>query len=204
MNPSPPPSPAARGPGRPARPPDPRRLDVVRFAAAGAELDGTLGAPALRRLTEDAPLVDDAVVRWALRGEQRRSGAAEPQNWLHLQASVDVVLTCQRCLQPLRQALVVERDLRFVADEAEAERLDEDSDDDVLALPGRGLDVPALVEDELILALPLVPRHERCPKPLPGSAPEAAPDAGLTAPATRRPFEVLRALREPPDAASDD
>jgi uncharacterized protein len=62
--------------------------------------------------------------------------------------------------------------LRFVGDEAQAEALDEHSDDDVLALSA-ALDLHALVEDELILALPLVPRHARCPQPLPMSAGEA-------------------------------
>jgi uncharacterized protein len=34
------------------------------------------------------------------------------------------------------------------------------------------LDLRPLIEDELILALPLVPRHASCPKPLPMSAGE--------------------------------
>jgi uncharacterized protein len=33
----------------------------------------------------------------------------------------------------------------------------------------RSLDLVSLVEDELLLALPLVPRHEVCPQPLPMS-----------------------------------
>ena len=48
---------------------------------------------------------------------------------------------------------------------------DEDSDEDVLALTP-SLDLLPLVEDELILALPLVPRHEACPQPLAMSAGE--------------------------------
>jgi uncharacterized protein len=36
----------------------------------------------------------------------------------------------------------------------------------VLALEP-ALDLKELVEDELLLALPLVPRHEVCPEPLP-------------------------------------
>ena len=60
----------------------------------------------------------------------------------------------------------VERRFLFVAGEDAAAALDAESEDDVLALePGAR---PAeLVEDELLLALPLVPRHEVCPEPLP-------------------------------------
>ena len=65
--------------------------------------------------------------------------------------------------------LDVQPSLRFVHGEAQAEALDEDSDEDVLALTP-SLDLLPLIEDELILALPLVPRHEVCPQPLPMSA----------------------------------
>ena len=56
----------------------------------------------------------------------------------------------------------VERRIRFVDGEDAGGALDADSDDDVLALTP-ALDLHELVEDELLLALPLVPRHEVCP-----------------------------------------
>ena len=99
---------------------------------------------------------------------------------LQLQARTALQLTCQRCLQPMTVPLDVQPSLRFVHGEAQAEALDEDSDEDVLALTP-SLDLLPLIEDELILALPLVPRHEVCPQPLPMSAGEdelaAADDA---------------------------
>ena len=70
---------------------------------------------------------------------------------------------------------------------AEAAQLDEHSEDDVLALPQR-LDLHELLEDELILALPIVPRHGVCPQALPLAAvPEAE--------AAPNPFAALAALR---------
>ena len=61
----------------------------------------------------------------------------------------------------------------------------------MLAL-GPPLDVLELIEDELILALPLVPRHEpHCPVPL--AAPEGAVSA---APEEPHPFAALAALRK--------
>ena len=53
----------------------------------------------------------------------------------------------------------------------------------MLAL-SRALDLRELVEDELLLALPLVPRHEVCPEPAAVSTPE--PEAPASAP-TRSP-----------------
>jgi uncharacterized protein len=84
----------------------------------------------------------------------------------------------------------VDRWLRFVGDEAEAAELDADSDDDVLAL-ARWMNLRDLVEDELLLALPLVPRHERCPEPLP-FVPEAEGSEAL-----EHPFAALERLRGP-------
>ena len=65
----------------------------------------------------------------------------------------------------------------------------DDSEDDVLALT-RALDLRELVEDELLLALPIVPRHEVCPEPLPQPADDAAP-----AEPAPHPFAALAALK---------
>jgi uncharacterized protein len=172
------------------RPHDPLRLDVVAFAADGAELSGEWPAPGLPRFAsgqtapQDVPL---AGVRWQARGERRKLAVGEPQVWLHLKATTTAWLTCQRCLQPFEQALVADRRFRFVADEAQAEALDAESEDDVLATP-RWLDVRELAEDELLLALPLVPRHAVCPEPLPNAAEPAAE-------ADEHPFSLLRQLK---------
>jgi uncharacterized protein len=174
---------------------DPRRLDVRPFAEAGAALEGELPQRSLTRLVESLlPLPGDgepAAVRWRATGEVRPVAGGPPQVWLRLRAETEVALECQRCLQPMRQSLTVDRAFRFAADEDEAARLDEELDDDVLVL-SRAFDLPALVEDELILALPIVPRHEDCPQPLP--LPAAAPDADDAAP---NPFAALAALRRP-------
>ncbi|HRD84304.1 MAG TPA: DUF177 domain-containing protein [Rubrivivax sp.] len=120
-----------------------------------------------------------------------------PQPWLHLEAQACLEMQCQRCLGAVVVALSVDRDFRFVMGEDEAARQDEQSDEDVLPL-ARELDLQALVEDELILALPLVPRHDRCPSPLTsGTTPDSPPpDAAQSAGAgtSHRPFEVLATL----------
>lgn len=129
-------------------------------------------------------------VDWSAQGSPMPAAGGPPGVWLHLQASVSVVLQCQRCLQALEHNLVVDRHFRFVRSAQDAERLDESADEDVLVLTPR-LDLHELLEDELILALPLVPRHQgSCPAPLPQPADE------LSAPAAApNPFAVLAALR---------
>jgi uncharacterized protein len=110
--------------------------------------------------------------------------------WLHIEASTQVMLECQRCLGPFAVDVGAKRSFLFVHGENTAAELDSDSEDDVLALT-RSLDVPELIEDELLLALPLVPRHETCPVPLPAAGSAASPE-DEDAP---HPFAALAALK---------
>ena len=154
---------------------DPHRLDMAAFAQADGWLEGDWPLARMPRLLQDAlPLSTDSPaqqVRWSARGARRPVSGGEAEIRLHLQAHTALDLTCQRCLQPMTVQLQVQPTLRFVRGEDRAEALDEDSDEDVLALTP-SLDLLSLVEDELILALPLVPRHGACPQPLPMSAGE--------------------------------
>jgi len=116
---------------------------------------------------------------------------AAAQMWLHVGASTDLPLECQRCLKPVDVPLAIERSFLFVHGEDAAAQLDTDSEDDVLALT-RTLDLRELIEDELLLALPIVPRHELCRVPLVAPADEA--EAVEEKP---NPFAALAALKRP-------
>jgi len=172
---------------------DPRHLDVEAFAKEAGELDGEWPLPALVRLADAAhaearPSEADPV-SWHAKGERRTVRGGEPQTWLHLRADARLSLVCQRCLGPVDARIESQRSFLFVAGEDAAAQLDADSEDDVLALT-RSLDLRELVEDELLLALPLVPRHELCPEPLP--VPDDAPEAADERP---NPFAALAALK---------
>ncbi|MEQ1682314.1 MAG: YceD family protein [Burkholderiaceae bacterium] len=149
---------------------DPFRLEVQAFAKEAGHLAGRWPLMQLLRVAEsalgDAEERRAAEVIWSARGEQRAAPGGELQTWMHVKAGTVVSLECQRCLQPMAVALAVERSFLFVHGEDAAAQLDADSEDDVLALT-RSLDLRELVEDELLLAMPIVPRHEVCPVPLP-------------------------------------
>jgi uncharacterized protein len=168
---------------------DPRALELLAFCRSGATLQGAWPQAGMVRLAGSLAAPADADVAWTASGRLRPVAGGEAEVWLHLTAGTNVLLECQRCLQPMTQALRVDRAFRFVRGEAEAARLDEELEDDVLELPPR-LDLHALVEDELILALPLVPRHDRCPAPLPLPV-----GAEVAAAAPPHPFAALAALR---------
>ncbi len=175
---------------------DPLRLDVAAFAAAGASLSGHWPVTSLPRIagsaSADAPAAADERVEWSADGEQRRREGSPAEVWLRLRARVRLGLQCQRCLSPLIETIECDRWLRFVAGAQQAESLDAESEDDVLELT-RQLDLRELVEDELLLALPIVPRHGVCPRPIERPA---TPPEPVDAPAVH-PFAVLQALKGP-------
>jgi uncharacterized protein len=161
---------------------DPLHLNVAHFAAdagdaagdwpvaelprlADSECPVDAGSPLKHAVNADSPKLPTRRVRWHAVGSLRRVGG-EDQVWLHLQADADVVLQCQRCLLPLAAAVHVDRRFRFVADENAATALDDEIEDEVLVL-AKSLNLRDLVEDEMLLALPLVPRHDACPEAVP-------------------------------------
>jgi uncharacterized protein len=75
----------------------------------------------------------------------------------------DVSLTCQRCLEAMTVPIDVDVHLGIVASEDAAKRLPEHYDP--LVVHGEQLLIAEVVEDEIILALPAIPRHkpEECP-----------------------------------------
>ena len=172
---------------------DPRRLDVRAFAQASARLSGQVPLASFERLRDQLAAVPvDALVQWQLEGLEQALRGGATQTWLQLRAKATLPLSCQRCLEPLSQEVVVDRRYLFVRDEAEAARVDGEIEDDVLVLAPE-LDLMTLLEDELLLDLPLVPRHEHCAWP---GAGRAADPAGPTAATDAvRPFQALEALR---------
>jgi uncharacterized protein len=175
---------------------DPARLDVTALARSGATLDGTLPLAGLDRLAQVTVSPADGAagdVVWSAQGLWAQPAGGDPEIRLHLLAQATVWLECQRCLQPAAQPLTVDRMFRFVAGEDEAARLDEDSEEDVLALP-RFLKLPELIEDELTLELPIVPRHEACPQPLVAVG-EVAADLPAELEERPNPFAALSALK---------
>ncbi len=169
-----------------------RALDVPAFAAAGAELSGTATLGEFERLLAEAEGRGAGLpLTWSARGELRNPGHVQPDVWMHLKAQGVLPLTCQRCLAPVDVPIEIGRDFRFVADEATAEAEDDESDEDLL-VTSRTFDLPALIEDEFLMEMPLVPLHETCPQPVKLSAED--PGFEVESP-KENPFAVLARLK---------
>ncbi len=155
--------------------------DAFKFAAEGRPVEGKVAVAALSRLVDlvDAP---DGEVSYAVVGAQGADGRWE----LHLALEGVLQLKCQRCLAGMKWPFEIRSVLLLVRsqDEIPEDELEDASRDAIEVLPD--MDVLALVEDEILLAVPVVPRHERCEPPAPagGSGKES-------------PFAVLAGLRKP-------
>ncbi|WP_291015164.1 YceD family protein [Hydrogenophaga sp.] len=179
---------------------NPARLDARRFAEAGGELRGEVQVADLSRLSEDLHAGGEGAapdsVTWQARAELRPAAqGGAPAAWMHLEASAEVPLTCQRCLGPVQVTLQLDRWFRFVATEAVAEAEDDDCEEDLLALEPRP-NLIELLEDELLMALPLVPMHETCPVAVPMGSTDL-PEEDEAAPTRQNPFQALAQLKRP-------
>lgn len=167
-----------------------RTIDTFELTRTAGEASGKYPVAAMERL--GSMLADtEGLVGWRLRGWRllRADGGADDLMALTLSATVR--MACVRCMQPVPVQLSVERTYRLVASEAEAERLDlDDALYDVLAT-SRRFDLAGLVEDEAIMALPPIPRHERCD--LPAGARDAAQPVAEGA--RSGPFAALARLK---------
>src|SRR5690606_8450321 len=153
--------------GRPAgtrRHMDNARIDIDRLARRGETLAGRWPLAAFERL---ASLLASAEgeVRWRASARRRRRPEGGDETRLTLAIEAVLPVPCVRCLGPVDIPVDDSREFLLVADEQTAERLDDpDSELEVIAAdtPFR---LAELVEDELILAVPPLPRHDACELP---------------------------------------
>ena len=150
-------------------------IDGMAFARDRRVLEGTVDVSALTRL-HDLLAEISGEVRYRLEGVRGERG----QSQLRLLLSGNLPLACQRCLGVVGFRLEVESLLELVpeGEELSQDELEDDSRD---FLPVAGeLEVASLIEDEVLLALPVSPRHEKCSLPGDSEAGERMmPFAGL-------------------------
>jgi uncharacterized protein len=199
----------------PAQPPGslPSYVDAPKWADREAVIDQVFPLSTFPRLQE--VVVDGA-------GEASASGInircrfyRNQQHFVVLEGrmAARLPLQCQRCLEAVATDIESEFTLFLLRDEESAERLADDADYLLLDEEGRLLLVDAL-EDELLLALPLVPLHDDCEAldvagveyggdgdEADQASPESA-DVGAVKPTKKEnPFQVLAGLKIEPDSS---
>ena len=147
----------------------PAAIDGLAFARNAAVLEGRLDLDTMPRLAQSG--CSGASLDFVLAGEISQRGKPA----LGLTVDGIVRLECQRCLESLEFPLHLAVQLELTTSEAEIAATDgEDDIDRVLA--GAEMNVAALLEDEVLLALPMVPKHAHC-KAVAGLEGSARPSA---------------------------
>ena len=163
-------------------PPWSQPLDVDRLARGEAELDFDVPLAELPRLKSRIAGIDGSVHGAARFGHQSGFAVAE------LSLVGTATLQCQRCMQAMELPVDSTTQVVLILTEADAAEVPEELEP-VLARDGR-ISAGELVEEELLLALPIVPLHEQLSE---CAVPPAAPLVAQDAPehVTQRPFEGL-------------
>jgi uncharacterized protein len=153
-------------------------IDGFEFASAGATQQGVWPLSDFPRL-RDMLASEEGEVAYRVQGTRDANGRPA----LKVRVEGTLQLRCQRCLEALPFEVDVEDLLVLAAtlSEIHAEPDDANAPDRIVA--GREMPVRELVEDELILALPYAPRHERC-----------EPGAAVEGDRADSPFARLRGL----------
>lgn len=126
--------------------------DVAVLADEGAVVPFELPIRELSRLAPELT-ADSGIARGELRF-LRAYGV--PAADVHVAA--ELTLTCQRCMQPMTVAIEAQSRVHLPADEAAAAKLPVD-EEAMLAPEGRAR-IDDIVAEDLLLELPLSPRHE--------------------------------------------
>jgi len=154
----------------------PRVIDGFEFAAAGGRLGGDWPVAGFPRLN-DVLAGSRGTLRYELQGVPEHQG----RRALRLRVEGGLELACQRCLAALEYPLRIDALLLLAATQAEidAEPLAAEGPERIVG--EREMRVHDLIEDEVLLALPIAPRHERCAaQPAAGAGQrQASPFAGL-------------------------
>lgn len=172
----------------------PQSFDPRRFTDQGAEIKGSTTVGALPRLHEFRDSRDEPV-EVALNFGHDEEGRRVIEGTI----STSLVMTCQRCLEPVRYRIEARPQLVLVWSEEQMKALPEHLDP--LLVGDERVELAELVEEELLLALPLVAMHDTCPVALVPESP--GPDAAEAAPKRDNPFAVLASLRDQQKNRSD-
>jgi uncharacterized protein len=166
-------------------PPWSQPLDVDRLARGEAEIDFDVPLAELPRLRSRIAGIGGNVHGAARFARQSRFAVAE------LSLAGKATLQCQRCMQMMEWPVDSTTRVALILSEADAADVPEELEP-VLVREGR-ISAGELVEEELLLALPIVPLHEELSEcAVPPSVVLVAQEA--PEPVTQRPFAGLDEL----------
>lgn len=166
----------------------PHYIEPRKLADQGGSICGQTTVAALPRLSEFEQSQGEPVDIALTFARSDEDGVRSVQGTI----STRLVMTCQRCLEPVTCDVTARVRLALVW-----------SEDDIDAVPERfdpwlvaddKMPLAPLLEEELLLALPLVAMHEQCPTQLPVTSVQE--DEAASQEKADNPFAILATLKK--------
>jgi len=137
----------------------PKQVDVLKLCQQSLELEGQVRLAELPRLAEALPTdTGERVLHPVLQFSIDDEGHRLMQG--HLEISIPVV--CQRCLEIMEYPIHAELRCAFVVSDEQAKSLPGHLEPVLLEADATHTALYDLLEDELLLSLPIAARHEQC------------------------------------------
>lgn len=156
-------------------------INSLEFAQKSYEIRGTIAPRDLERL-QDVLHSDRGMLEYRLQGAVSEAG--KPGIELVVRGELDLV--CQRCMGALKHTVDTRVHLVVVPDESMMPMPDEEHDDEDYLVADPRQDVLMLVEDEILLGVPMAPLHEMA---------ECGVTAAEASEKKESPFKVLQGLK---------
>ena len=156
-------------------------INSLEFAQKSREIHGTIAPRDFGRLG-DVLFSGDGKLDYQLQGDINAQGKPE----IRVRVQGELNLVCQRCTGLLKHVLDTEVHFVIVPSEDMMPAPDEETDDVDYLLADPKLDVLSLVEDEILLGLPMAPLHETA---------ECGSNAAAAKEQKESPFKVLQGLK---------
>jgi uncharacterized protein len=162
----------------------PDRVDVARQVQARRSYEGILTLASMRRL-RDSLATTEGEVRYYVEFGKDEFGVA----YLEMRVTAGLPLVCQRTLDVYVQDVSIDQRLGLIGEESEEAALPPGYEP--LLVPDGQVGIADVIEDELILALPVVPLKPGEPLEWKGEADDVVPDEKKPS-----PFAVLAGFKK--------
>ncbi len=129
-------------------------IDSMDFARNGSEMSGIVRVEELPRLLEISG-DSEGIMSYSIRGGVDKYGV--PMLDITIDGSCQLV--CQRCLGVMNHVVQINSRL-FLRSQVELDVLEDEGEEFDSILAEAQLDVPNLLEEEILLSLPIAPKHE--------------------------------------------
>jgi len=134
----------------------PTSIEPLKLAQMGSHLKGQVALAKMTRLHNSlCDFQGNVEIDWLFSIDKKH----HPTILGNLQAQL--ILQCQRCLQPMQWLIDKSLALTFLTNEQDEEILP--TGYEAITWTGASIQLMALIEDELILALPIIAKHDKCP-----------------------------------------